>query len=161
LRSNLWGGDWLKFGNVIVATASLVLIGIMLQTVLRVVFLSIGSAGTNDTLAWIIAFLVTSLIVGYVFALRIQEQSRIKAIGKIFVLSSLTVMLLIWVAWANPLVSPGVKDGMETMFSTSGWTNYEWSVYTAFLATMVVVVVMVFIFIGLYAGSMLKKPKKT
>lgn len=151
----------MKFGNVIAATASLVLIGIMLQTVLRVAFLSVGSASTGDTLAWIIAFLVTSLIVGYVFALRIQEQSRIKAIGEILVLSSLAVMLLVSVWWANPLASPAVKDYMETVFSTSGWTNYDWSVYSTFMATIVVVVVAVFIFIGLYAGSMLKKPKKT
>jgi hypothetical protein len=151
----------LKFSDVIVATASIVLIGFLLNSVLRVALIPLASANTSELLAWIIAFLVTSLIVGYVFALKIQEQSRIKAIGKIVVLSSLAVMLLIMVWFANPMASPAIKDSMESMLNTSGWTNSDWSVYSAFFATIDVVVALVFNFIGLYAGSMLRKPKKT
>jgi glycerol uptake facilitator-like aquaporin len=126
---------------------------------LRVAFIPLASVDVSELLAWIIAFLVTSLIVGYVFALKIQEASRIKAIGKIVVLSSLAVMLLIMVWFANPMANPAIKDTMTTMFNTSGWTNSDWSVYSALLATVDTVVALVFNFIGLYAGSMLKKPK--
>ena len=149
----------MKFGNVVVATASLVLIGFLLNAVLRVAFIPVASANTSELLAWIIAFLVTSLIVGYVFALKIQEESKIKAIGKIVVLSSLTSMLLVMVWFANPMANPAIKEMMESMFSTSGWTNSDWSAYSALLATIDTVVVAVFSFIGLYVGSMLKKPK--
>jgi hypothetical protein len=151
----------LKFSNVVVASASVVLIGFLLDAVVRLPFLSVSSASVNELLAWIIAFLVTSLIVGYVFALRIQEESKIKAIGEIVVLSSLAVMLLVTVWFANPLASPAIRDSIEGMFSTSGWTNADWSAYSAFVATIDVVVAAVLIFIGVYAGSMLKKPKKT
>jgi hypothetical protein len=149
----------LKFGDVVLATASLALIGFLLNSVLRVAFIPLASADVSELLAWIIAFLVTSLIVGYLFALKIQEASRIKAIGKIVVLSSLAVMLLIMVWFANPMANPAIKDTMTTMFNTSGWTNSDWSVYSALLATVDTVVALVFNFIGLYAGSMLKKPK--
>jgi hypothetical protein len=151
----------LKFSNVVVASASVVLIGFLLDAVVRLPFLSVSSASVNELLAWIIAFLVASLIVGYVFALRIQEESRLKAIGEIVVLSSLAVMLLVTVWFANPLASPAIRDSIEGMFSTSGWTNADWSAYSAFVATIDVVVAAVLIFIGVYAGSMLKKPKKT
>jgi hypothetical protein len=151
----------LKFGDVVLATASLALIGFLLNSVLRVAFIPLASADVSEILAWIIAFLVTSLIVGYVFALKIQEASRIKAIGKIVVLSSLAVMLLIMVWFANPMANPAIKDTMTTIFNTSGWTNSDWSVYSALLATVDTVVALVFNFIGLYAGSMLKKSNKT
>jgi glycerol uptake facilitator-like aquaporin len=157
----LGGGDCLKFSDVVVATASIVLIGFLLNSVLRIAFIPLASASTSELLAWIVAFLVTSLIVGYVFALKIQEESKIKAIGKIVVLSSLGVMLLIMVWFANPMANPAIKDSMTSMLNTSGWANSDWSVYSAFFATIDVVVALVFNFIGLYVGSILRKPKKT
>jgi hypothetical protein len=151
----------LKFGDVIVATASLALISFMLETVLHVAFISVASDPMSDVLAWIISLLVTSLIVGYVFALRIQEQSRIRAIGKILVLSTLVVLLLCMAWYASPTANDWRRDNMASMFNTSGWTNSEWFAYSAFLVAMDMVVVAVFSFIGLYVGSLLKKPKKT
>jgi hypothetical protein len=70
-------------------------------------------------------------------------------------------MLLVMVWFANPLASPWIVQSLESMFKTSGWTNYEWSAYSALLVTVDVVVALVVDFIGLYAGSMLRKPKKT
>jgi hypothetical protein len=151
----------LKFGDVIIATALLVLIGLMLDAVLLVVFIPLNSDSMSDLLAYIIAFLVASLIVGYVFALKIQDESRIRAIGSTVVLSTFALMLLIMVWIANPLANPWFKDSLENMFNTSGWTNYDWSAYSALLVTVDVVFALVVDFIGLYAGSMLKKPKKT
>jgi general stress protein CsbA len=157
----LGGGDWLKFSDVIVASASLVLTGIMLETVLRVAFIPAGSTLAGEMLAWIISLLVTSLIVGYLFALRIQEQSRIKAIGKILVLSTLAVLLITMAWYAQPEANAYHKDNMVSLFNTTGFTNSDWYAYSAFLTTMDMVIVVVFNFIGLYVGSMLKKPKKT
>jgi len=52
-----------------------------------------------DMLSFIIALLVSSLVVGYMFALRIQEDSRIKATGVIDVLSTFTFTVFdsIWI----------------------------------------------------------------
>jgi hypothetical protein len=150
----------LKFSDVVIATASLVLIGLALDAVLKVLFIPLNS-NEGELLAYIIAWLVASLIVGYVFALKIQDESRIRAIGGIVVLSAFTLMFFLGVWIANPLASPWFKESLEGMFNTSGWTNYDWSAYTALVTTVDIVIGLVFSFIGLYAGSMLRKPKKT
>ena len=150
----------MKFSDVVIATASLVLIGLALDAVLKVLFIPLNS-NESELLAYIVAWLVASLIVGYVFALQIQDESRIRAIGGIVVLSAFTLMFFLGVWIANPLASPWFKESLESMFNTSGWTNYDWSAYTALVTTVDIVFGLVFSFIGLYAGSMLRKPKKT
>jgi hypothetical protein len=149
----------LKFSDVVLATASLVLVGFLLDFVLKGVFVLLNST-MSELLAWVIAILVASLIVGYVFTLKIQSESRIRAIGSIVVLSTFALMLFLMVWIANPIASPWVKDSLENLFNTSGWTNYDWSAYLAISVMLEVVVALVLIFIGLYAGSMLRKPKK-
>jgi hypothetical protein len=70
----LGGGERLKFGDVVAAVASLVVINLLLISVLLVVFVPMIS------IDGILSILVASSIVGYVFALKIQEESRPKAI---------------------------------------------------------------------------------
>ena len=149
----------MKFSDVVIATASLVLIGFLLDAVLKVAFVPLNST-TSELFAWIIAFLVASLIVGFVFALRIQDDSRIRTIGSIVVLSSFALMLFVMVWFANPLASPAIKDAMQSMFNTSGWKDYDWFAYTAVVMALNIIVFVVASFVGLYVGSMLK-PKKT
>jgi hypothetical protein len=156
----LGGGDWLKFSDVVTAAASLAVITLLLDSVLLAVFVPVMSSGGTD-IAGILSTLVASLIVGYVFALKIQEESRRGAIANIAVLFTVVSMLATMVFIANPLASPAVKESMDTMFSTSGWTNYDWFDAMFVLVALNVVVALVFGFIGLYAGSMLRKPKKT
>jgi hypothetical protein len=117
------GGDRLKFSDVVIATVSLVLMGLILEAILMVAFVPLNSNSMSDTLAFIIASLVASLVVGYVFALKIQDESRIRAIGVIVVLSTFTLLIFeaVWVA--NPFASPWFKDSLNSMFNTSGWTN--------------------------------------
>jgi hypothetical protein len=150
----------LKFSDVIVATASLVLAGFLLDFALKGAFVLLNSTG-SELLAWIISFLVAPLIVGYVFALKIQEESKIRTIGSIVVLSSFTLMLSLMVWIANPIASPWVKESLESLFNANGWTNYDWSAYLAVAVMLEVVAALLLSFIGLYVGSMLKKPKKT
>jgi len=44
------------------------------------------------------------------------------------------------------------------MFNTSGWTDYDWNAYAALSASVQVIIGAVISFIGLYVGSMLRKP---
>ena len=160
MRYTVNRGEKLKFGDVVTGVASLVLIGFLVDFVLKYVFVPLNST-MSEMLAYGIAFLAASLIVGYVFALKIQDESRIRAIGGIVVLSTFMLMLFL-LAWiANPIASPWVKDSLENLFNTSGWTNYDWSAYLALAVTLEVVLALVLSFIGLYVGSMLRKPKKT
>ena len=114
-----------------------------------------------DLLSFIIAFLVSSLVVGYVFSLRIQEDSRIKATGVIDVLSTFTVVVFdsIWIC--NFYGGQWFQQEINNMFSpTSGWTAFKYSAYAALLVSVIAIIGFVVIFVGLYVGSMLRRPSK-
>jgi hypothetical protein len=147
----------LKFSNVIIATVSLVLLGLILNAFLMVGLISMNNDRLADMLSFIIAVLVSSLVVGYVFALRIQEDSRIKAIGVIDVLSTFTVLVFdsIWIS--NTYGGEWFTEDLNNAFNTSGWTPYEYAAHTALLVSIVTIIGFVVIFIGLYVGSMLRK----
>jgi ABC-type sugar transport system permease subunit len=114
--------------------------------------------------AGILSILVASLIVGYVFAVKIQEESKLGAIGRIVVLSAVVVTFATMALFANPYTSTAINEGLESMYSTGGWTTWDWVAYSQFVMVMLValnvVIALVFSFIRLYAGSMLKKRKR-
>ena len=150
----------MKFSDVIIAAASLFVISLIID-----VFLTVGLVGWNtlwdEPVSVIIAVLATSLVIGYVFALKIQEGSRVGAIWSIVVLNTALLMIFTAAFFAIPTASPAIKDVMQRIFSTSGWTDYDWYAYIALFQIVFMVLSLVLSFIGLYAGSMLRKPKKT
>jgi hypothetical protein len=150
----------LKFSDVIIATVSLVLFGLILNGFLLVAFGSLSASSTSDTLASIISFLVASLVVGYVFALKIQDESRIKAIGVIVVLSAFALLIFISIWMATPFAYNSEQDFLNSMFNrtTSSWSHYDLNAYAALAGSVEVIMGIVIIFIGLYIGSMLRKP---
>jgi len=150
----------LKFSDVIVATVSLVLFGLLLNGFLLVAFGSLSASSTSDTLASIISFLVASLVVGYVFALKIQDESRTKAIGVIVVLSAFALLIFITIWIATPFAYPWEQDFLNSMFNrtTSSWSHYDLNAYAALAKSIEVIMGMVISFIGLYIGSMFRKP---
>ena len=103
---------------------------------------------------------------GFVFAGKIQEGSRIKAVGKMAVLfgavMSSAVMLSIS---ANGYYTAWVTEYLQNTYSTSAWTTTDWYVYGQLMlagqVALNVLLALVLGFIGLYAGSMLRKPKKS
>jgi hypothetical protein len=148
----------LKFGNLIIATVSLVLAGLILDAFLKVAFIPLNDDQLSDMLAFIIGFLVASLIVGYMFAPKIHEGSKIKAIGIIAVLSTFTFMLFYAIWIANPFASPWFSDSINRIYDTSGWTNYNWDAYASLMVSVIAIIAFVVTFVGLRAGSILKKP---
>jgi len=154
----------LRFGDVVTAVASVIVIDILLDSVLLAVLVPVNSYYAPD-IAGIISILVASLIVGYVFAAKIQEESRKGAIGRIVILSTVVMTFGTMALFANPYTGAAINESLEDMFSTSGWTTWDWVAYSQFLMVMLVamnvVLVLVFGFIGLYAGSMLRKPAKS
>jgi hypothetical protein len=148
----------LKFSTMIIAMVSLVLLGLILDAFLQVGFISINNDSLSDVLSFIIAFLISSIVVGYVFALKIQKDSRIKATGVIDVLSTFTFMLFYSVWIATYYGGIWFMDSLDNMFKPSGWSHYEYAAYSAVLVSIVAIIALAIIFIGLYAGSMLRKP---
>jgi hypothetical protein len=154
------GGDRLKFSDVIIATVSLVLLDLILNAFLLVAFGSLNPNSTSDTLASVISSLVASLVVGYVFALNIQDESRIRATGVIVVLSAFTLLIFMTIWMATNFGSPWMQDFLNSMFNrtTVEWTHYDLNAYAALADSIEVIMGMVISFIGLYVGSMLRKP---
>jgi len=156
----------LKFGDVILAVATIGVIDAMIWFVLGAALIpSIGSFwGMNST--GIISMLIAALVVGYVLAGKIQEESRIRAVGKISVLSASVIASIVMIsAAANPYYKDWIDETLRDMYATSAWTTTDWYVYGQLaLMTLVVlnvVLVLILTFIGLYVGSMLRKPKKS
>jgi hypothetical protein len=158
------GGERLKFGDVVTAVASLTVIYILFDFVLLAVFVPVNSYWGVDV-AGILSILAASSIVGYVFAAKIHEESRRGAISAIAVLFTLVLVFYLMAHFANPYASTAMNEGLVTTFSTGGWTTWDWVSYSAFMMEMLialnVVFALVFGFIGLYAGSILRKPTKS
>ncbi len=158
------GGDRLKFGDIVTAVASLAVIYIVLDFVLFAAMINVNTYWGPDV-STIFSVLVASLIVGYMFAAKIHEESKMGAISRIVVLSTLVLTFYTMAYFANPYIGTSVQESLESMFSTSGWTTWDWVAYSQLLMAMVVVLTavfdLVFGFIGLYVGSMLKRPGKS
>ena len=155
----------MKFGDVITAVASLAVIYILLAFVFLAVFVPVDPYWGLEV-ANILAILVASLIVGYVFAAKIQEGSRMGAIGRIVVLFSVVQVFGFMASMAvNPYMGAMMEESLESMFSTSGWATTDWLGYSHFVLFMMaafnVVFALVFGFIGIYVGSRLRKPSKS
>ncbi len=155
----------MKFGDIITAVASLTVVTILLDFVFLAVFVPVDISWGVDV-AGILSFLVASLIVGYLFAVKIQEESKMGAIGRIVVLFAVVVMFAQMALLATiPYMEAAMNEELEKMFSTSGWTTKDWVSYSQFALVASVayncVIALVFGFIGLYVGSMLRKPSKS
>lgn len=156
----------MKFSDVILAVATVGVIDVLVYCVLGMALVpSIGSYwGINS--AAIVSILVAGLVVGYVFAGKIQEESRIRAVGKIAVLFGAVMSSAAMIASsANGYYNAWVTEYLQSTFSTGAWTTTDWYIYgqlvLAFMVALNVVLALVLSFIGLYAGSMLRKPKKS
>jgi len=117
-------------------------------------------------LSAVISFLLSPIIVGYIFAQKIWEENRTKTIAKITVLFTVLAMSLIimenaTVEW-NPYTRAEYLKANPTALLPSAFDWY----YIERLALLsedffVVVLILALTFIGLYVGSMLRKPTKT
>jgi len=147
----------LKFSDMIMVAALLFVAGLLLDSFLFVPFVPLKSSG--GWVASAIAVLIISIIVGYLFAAKIKEESTLRAIGSIVLLATVGFMIFL-VGWnANPLASPAIKDGIQSIFKTAGWTDYDWYAYTALVQALEILFFVVVNFVGLYVGSMLNRKR--
>jgi hypothetical protein len=111
----------------------------------------------------IISVFLAALITGYIFAGKIWE-SRMKAIAKMTILAAFVIMFTVMMETA----ALGVRWDtwvQEAYTGTPPSSAFEWyAVEATFLGSQIVlnmVIVLVLGFIGLYIGSMLKRPAKS
>jgi len=156
----------LKFGDVVTAVASSAVIMVLIHFPLMIALIPALGSYWGINVSAIISVLLSALIVGYVFAAKIWEESRMEAIAKITVLAALLMAFSVvmeaaamadWTTWVKEMyleANPGAS-----------LSPFEWYVvegtYLGSIAFLNVVIVLLLGFIGLYAGSMLRKPKKS
>ncbi len=160
------GGDCLKFSDVILALATFAVIDVLVDFALGMALIPSLGAYWGINSSFILSALVAGLMVGWVFAGRIQEESSIRAVGKIAILlGAAEIFVVMLSSSANGYYNAWVKESLQSMFSTSAWTTMDWFVYSQFAliegVVLNVVLVLALGFVGLYAGSIIKKPKKT
>jgi len=117
-------------------------------------------------LSAVIAFLISAIIAGYIFSQNIWEENRTKTIAKITVLFTLLITVLVLVENAasgdwTPMVREDYLNANPTATpSTSDWYYIERLaiIQDDFID---VILMLAITFIGLYIGSILKKPTKT
>jgi hypothetical protein len=156
----------LKFSDILIAVASLVVIVLFVQVVLGVVLIPAIGLDLGNTVVGIISALLSGLIVGAIFSGKIWEEAGMKTLAKIIVLASVLVLLFLHSAipaqgdW-TPLVKENYQNANPgKTLTTSQW----WSVEVFTLDEVIAVNLLPWIvlsFIGLYIGSILRKPKKS
>ena len=159
------GGDGLKFGDIVTAVASLAVIYILVYSVLSIALVPMNSVwGLN--VAFVVSVLVSASIVGYVFAGKIQEESRMASIGKIVVLFAFVIMFVVLTGSGAAGHSSALTDeNLQNMYQTGSWTNMDWVAYEMVAGVLIIAVnvlgVLALGFAGLYLGSMRKPSAKT
>jgi hypothetical protein len=113
----------------------------------------------------IVSFFVSALISGYVFAGKIWEARR-ESITKITVLWAALVMLFAiivpatWADWGPIAKEEYLAAHPGATLSTAEWLTWEMMTLDSFMF-LIVVIALVLGFIGLYVGSILRKPSKS
>jgi hypothetical protein len=155
----------LKFGDIIIAVASIIVICVLISFPLMLVLTpAVGSYNAFE-LSGFVVFILSPIIVGYIFAKQIWEENRTKTILKIAVLVAFIAMFMGLIDSAVVEWAPYTRAEYLTLNPTATPTAFEW--YNIQLAALnmegfaTVALMLVFTFIGLYIGSQLKKPTKT
>jgi len=155
----------LKFGDVVTAVASSFVIFILILFPLEIALVPALGLFWGLNVSELVSILLSALIVGYIFAAKIWE-ARMGAITKIIVLSAVLVMFLVSInAAALADWTPWVKETYLEANPTATLSTLEWYIVEGLTLTSQifwnVVIVLALGFIGLYVGSMLKRPVKS
>jgi len=159
----------LKFGDLVMSVASMAVVFALIAFPLEIVLFS--AVGISDMTNWgyivslIVSIFLSALINGYIFAGKIWEARR-EAITKIAVLWAALVMLFAIIVpasnadWGQSVKEEFLAKYPGTTLSTSEWVTWNFMFLDLFTCIMVGIA-LVLGFIGLYIGSMLRKPKKS
>jgi hypothetical protein len=156
------GGDGVKFGDTVTAVALYGVLQILIAFPLAIVVLqTLGVTMYAHYGVGLTAVFLSMLIVGYLFGEEIRKGRR-DAILRIVVLSAFYELLVVVFQPTLADWVPFAIDKSKEAFDGTTVTTVEWFLYNLsrrgnmFFNVIIVIGVG---FIGLYAGSMLRKPK--
>ena len=153
----------MKFSDILIAMATLNFVFALIVYPLDLAFTSAFGLTNGYYPSGIVCGLLSALVAGVVFAGKIQE-SRWAAIAKITVVGGLFNNLLVAIALFSPTHTAYATQSYNGQYGST-LSAYQWTLWQGLYADMVafefVAVLAVTTIIGLFIGSMLRKPKKT
>jgi len=161
----LEGGDGLRLDDIVTCVASIAVTFALITAPLDMVLVSALGLEPGYNVSIIVSFLLSTMISGYIFAEKIREARR-QTIARITVLWAALAMLLAAIVpatvtdWGPMAKEEYLAANPGATLSTSEWVNWE-EMYLDIFMFSVVGVALVFGFIGLYVGSMLRRPLKS
>jgi hypothetical protein len=156
----------LKFGDVVMAAASAMVVFVLVGVPLHLALVSPLGYYWGDVVGMIIAILISAIIVGYVWAGKIWAENRMRAIGYIAILAAVlmgfavimeTAALPDWGVWVKDKY---LADNPGVTVAVTDWYYIE-GLMLGIGVFIDVVLVLLLGFVGLYVGSMFKKPVKS
>ena len=159
----------MKFGDLVMIVASIAVIFALIAFPLEMLWFS--ALGISDMSNWgymvslIVSLFLSALINGYIFAEKIWESRR-ESITKITVLWAALMMLFAIIVpasiadWGLSVKEEYLAANPGATLSTSEWVTWE-MMFLDMFTLLLVGMALVLGFIGLYVGSMLRKPKKS
>ena len=159
----------MKFGDVVMAVATAAVIMVLISFLLDMVLVQAMGYYWGLNVGAIISIFLATLITGYIFAGKIWE-ARMKAVAKITILAAALMMLTVvteaaalgtyWTTWVHDTYINANPDALVHPPSTSDWYAIG-SMYLGIQVVVNVVIVLVLAFVGLYIGSMFRRPAKS
>lgn len=155
----------MRFDDVVTAVASLFLVTVLISYPLETVLISILGLFSGPLIGAMVSVLLGALIIGYVFSGR-TENCRKEAIVRISVL--FTVLMVFSIILNNAVLGQDFTKWFHETYQesnpTASLTTFEWFLVGGpFIGSqmfMNIIVLFPVSFIGLYAGSTLKKTTK-
>jgi len=154
----------LEFGDVVMTLASLIVILTLVIVPVDIVLVSAIGLELGIWVSRAVSTLIAGLIGGYIFAGKLAKE-RLASSGKIVVLGVFLVILVVLNLAGQPDWIAATKDTYEaanpgTTLSTAEWVSVV-NMAAFQLIFMNMIMMLVIGFIGLYVGSMLRKPSKS
>lgn len=152
----------MKFGDLIIAVASLFLITVLISYPLEAILISLLGLYWAPTIGALIAVSLGGLIIGYIFAEKTDDDKR-RVLVKISVL--FTVLMLFSIVLNNAVLGDYFTNWVQESYMesnpTASLTTFEWflvgGLFIGSQMFMNAIVLFVFSLIGLFAGSRLRR----
>jgi hypothetical protein len=160
------GGEYTKFGDVISAVASAIVLVVIVSYFIELAlnfFVSVDVATSElvGLVQTIVAFFVSATIVGFVFARRIWSENGLEAITKITLLSAVFLILYVTSLAALPSWGTFANQAIATAYPNASFSASQLlSLETRIISNQVFLNVVTALgvgFAGFYIGSKLKK----
>ena len=154
----------MRFGDIIVAVASLFLVTFLISYPLEIVLIQILGLSLAPTIGALVSVLLGGLIIGYIFSEK-MGNGRKEVIVTISIL--FTVLMIFSIILNNAVLgnyfTNWVNETYQESNPTESLTSFEWFVVGGlFIGSqmfMNIIILFVFSFIGLYSGSTLRKKR--